>query len=677
MISSKLFIVGVVSAALVSTLLGEAVKSLPTFTVDTTRVLQSDLQVPFAVSQVGAMDIQRASTQLALDESLQTIPGVFVLNPYNFAQDARIAIRGFGARSNFGIRGIRLIVDGIPATTPDGQGNVDGIDLGSAESVEVLRGPASALYGAASGGVIRIETEAGPQNPFLETRLLSGDYGLRQAQLKAGGEVGAFNYLVSATELQYDGYRDQSKTENRVLNTKFRYSFSRDASLTSTINYIDLPRQDDAGGLRRDQVAADRRQARPENIQYAAGESVEQIRFGLRFEQVINDLHSWDLRAYYTGRDFANRLPFESGGQVEFERDFFGAGASHRLETDALKLTTGFDFDYQDDARARFDNLNGARGALTLRQQETIQSLGFFTSGRYDLSETLALSAAFRQDWVDFEVDDFFVSDGDDSGERRFEASSPMLGISWLLGKNSSVFANVSTSFETPTTTELANPAGGGFNPAVDPQEARSAEFGLKGGVLLDTRRLRYEVTAFLIEIDDALVAYEFGGRDFFRNAGESRRRGLEAAVEYDLAENLRMNVSYTWSDFEYEDYTVLGNDFSGSRLPGIPEHFGHLQLNYENPNGFFLRWDTRFVGCFFADDGNTEKVDRYTKSDLRAGFSVDWEGWTFEPFVGVNNVFDTKYDANIRINAFGGRYYEPAPERNLYAGIRLRYSFE
>jgi iron complex outermembrane receptor protein len=658
----------------------EEVYVLPTYTVTATQIEEPELSVPFSVSQIDAGQLQTASTQLSLDESLQTVPGVFVLNPYNFAQDSRIAIRGFGARANFGIRGIRLLVDGIPATTPDGQGSVDGLDLGSAESMQVIRGPASALYGAASGGVILIETERGPETPFMETRWTVGDYGLVQGQLKAGGQVGKLNYLMSATTLDYEGYRANNDTENERINVKFVYELSEASSLSALINLIDFALQNDPGGLTEAEARADPRQARDRNLQYESGESVQQEQFGLIYKRRLNDSHAFELKSYYTHRDFANKLPFLGGGQVAFERDFFGGGALYRFTGDRFKLAAGIDYDLQDDARENYDNLNGILGPLSLQQNERIESLGLFVSSSYVLTDALTLSTALRQDALEFRVDDSFLGDGDDSGERSFTETSPMAGIIWEVAPAFAVFANAATSFETPTSTELANPIGGGFNPNVGPQTATNFELGVKGLGEFASRRLRYELTAFQIDIQDALVPFELlssPGRDFYRNAGESSRRGIEAALQFELVEHLSADLSYTWSDFTYDRFNTPSGDFSGNRLPGIPEHFGNLQINYRNDAGVFLKWNTRFTGSLYADDANAETIEAYSVSDLRFGIERTFGAWTFEPFMGINNIFDQVYNANIRINAFGGRYYEPAPERNLYGGLRVRYAFD
>lgn len=654
---------------------------LPEYPVTATRLNQPELRVPFTVSQIDQEQIQQASLQLSLDEPLQTVPSVFVLNPYNYAQDSRIAIRGFGARANFGIRGIQLFADGIPATTPDGQGSVDAIDLGSAERIQVLRGAASAIYGASSGGVILIETESGPADPFIETRFTAGSDDLLQAQFKTGGQQADLNYLLNGTYLEYDGYRDHSETENGRLNAKFEYALSADSELTALVNFIDIPTQDDPGGLTREEAAADPSQARERNVDFDSGESVEQTTLGLVFAHRFSEPHSIELKSYYVQRDFENRLPFEDGGQVTFERDFWGLGGLYRFREAEFEAVAGFSYDLQMDDRQRYDNLSGDRGDLALDQDEEIQNVGLFVVSSYTLVDAITLSGALRQDFTDYEVDDKFLDDGDDSGDRDFDETTPMAGVIWEFQPDAALYANVARSFETPTSTELANPNGGGFNPDLDPQTATSYEIGLKGSTTwLGERAMRYELVAFHIDIDDSIVPYELAsdpGRDYFRNAGESERDGIEAALQLELLDGLTLDLSYTWSDFEYTEFESDGNDYSGNRLPGIPEHLANLQLNYRHESGLFARWNTRYTGSMQANDANTTTVSESTVSDVRIGLLRTQGAWTFEPYLGINNVFDESYFSNIRINAFGGRYYEPAPERNAYAGIRVRYDFK
>lgn len=652
--------------------------ALEPYTVKATRLESSVFEVPAAVSVIDQSMIQDASAQLSINEALRTVPGVFVLNPYNYAQDSRIAIRGFGARSDFGIRGVRVVVDGIPATLPDGQAGVDGIDLGSAQSIEVIRGPAASIYGPASGGVIRIETEDALSRPFAETRFTAGDYGLFKSQFKAGWADGPWNLLLSSSYLDYEGYRENSQTRNTALNAKLRYTFENGAELTTVVNAIDYPVQDDPGGLTAEEIKENPRQARDRNVQFDGGESVRQEKLGFAWRTPLAEGHELRVHGFAVERDFANKLPFEKGGQVSFERLYLGGGASYSYTGPAFRLVAGVDLGHQDDARKNYDNLNGRRGPLDIDQDEQVQNFGSYLTGDLALPGEVTLSAALRYDEVRFDVDDHFLGDGsDDSGELTFRETSPTAGIRWQPQPGISFYGNVATSFETPTTTEFDNPSGGGFNQSLEAQTALSFEAGMKGELADWPMRPVFDVAVFTIEVDDALFPFEledFPDREFFRNAGSSRKNGVEAAVSVFPNERLSATFSYTYSDFHYKSFETPGGDFDGNRLPGVPEHFGNIRIDYRHPSGFSLIWNTRLVGALQADDANSTEIGGYGFSDLRFNWERELGDWTLETFAGVNNVFDKAYSANIRINAFGGRFYEPAPDRNVYGGLRLRY---
>lgn len=657
----------------------DATLTLAPYTVKATRLESTTFEVPAAISVIDQRTIQGATAQLSINEALRTVPGVFVLNPYNYAQDSRIAIRGFGARSDFGIRGVRLVVDGVPATLPDGQAGVDGIDLGSTQSIEVIRGPAASIYGPASGGVIRIETEDAPELPFAEVRVTAGDYGLFKSQFKSGWSEGPWNVLLSSAYLDYEGYRANSRTRNAALNGKIRYRWEDGSELTTIVNAIDYPVQDDPGGLTEAEAKANPRQARALNLQYDGGESVRQDKLGFAYTRPLADGHELRGHGFAVQREFANRLPFRNGGQVSFERLYFGGGASYAYNGEPLRVVAGVEMGHQDDARKNYDNLDGIRGPLDLDQDERVLNFGSYVTGELALPGDVTLSAALRYDEVRFEVDDHFLADGDDSGELIFREMSPTAGLRWKVAPELTLYGNVATSFETPTTTEFDNPSGGGFNNALGVQQALSFELGAKGRLTALPGRPTFDLALFTIEVEDALVPYElaaFPGREFYRNAGSIRKNGFEGAIRISPSERLSATLSYTYSDFEYKRFASPGGDFGGNRLPGVPEHFGNLRIDYRHPSGFSLTWNTRVVGALQADDANTTKVSGYSFSDLRLSWERELGNWTVEAFSGINNFFDKAYSANIRINAFGGRYYEPAPDRNMYAGLRLRYWF-
>jgi iron complex outermembrane receptor protein len=657
-----------------------------------TRIPTDIIDLPFAAGRVGREEIQLARQQLGLDEALATIPGLFFQNRYNFAQDLRIAIRGFGARSNFGIRGIRLFADDIPLTLPDGQGSVDAIDLGSAERIEVIRGPFSAVYGAASGGVIIIHTEDGPEIPFVSGRLNLGSYGYRQVQAKAGGESGPWNWLANVSATRLDGYRDHSEYRSDLLNSKFRYQFNDGSRLTLLINAVDQPEAQDPGGLNTREVAEDRRQAAPRNLLYNAGESLDQQTLGLTWHKDVNENQVLMLRTYHVSRDFNNRLPFDvnsngQGGSVDLDRKFSGLGGNYRWTSDlggdpggdpggrTNQLVLGIEYDAQRDLRKRFANNQGTLGDLTTNQDEDVTTSAVYVEDAWDITPNLALTLGARYDDVDYEVTD--RTGGGGSGQADFTQFSPMAGLLWSIRPDMNLYGNISRAFDPPTTTELANPEGAtGFNQDLDPQTATNYELGMKG---LLVARARYELALFHIDVKDAIVPFELAGsgQSFFENAGRSTHRGLEAALSMELLPGLTGSATYTWSDFTFDEFRgVDGEVFDGNRIPGIPEHLFNIDLAWSHSSGFYAGWDLLYAGSFYADNANQVETEDYLVSNLRAGYRRAGEHWEVSPFVGINNLFDEKYIGNVRLNASFGRYYEPAPERNVYAGILIRYGF-
>ena len=639
--------------------------------VSATRLETTVRDAARSVSVVDKERIQNGTQQLGLDEALAGVPGLYMQNRYNFAQDLRISLRGFGARSGFGVRGVKIVVDGIPETLPDGQAQVDSIDLGSAQRIEVLRGPASSLYGNASGGVIAIESELGEGPAFVEGRVGGGELGYSSVGFKTGGKLGAADYLLNLSHLEFDGWREHSEARGSVLNAKVGVPLNDD-SLTFAFSMSDQPLSNDPGGINAAQVAAAPRTARDLNLQYDAGEALDQQRFGVVYERE-RDAGTLTLRNYYTWREFAGKLPFNGGGIVEFDRFVYGLGAQYRLGESlpaAWDLAFGVDFDRQDDDRRRFNNENGVYGDLDLEQQEQVASSAVYAQAQYLINERWALSAGLRYDEVRFDVNDRFLSDGNDSGDLTFDQLSPSLGLNFKLGQHT-IFANWSSAFETPTTTELANPdASGGFNPALKPQQAKNVEIGFKTG----TEQLFFEIAAFLIDLEDELVPFElpaFPGRTFFVNAGRSDRSGIETAVSWEHDSGFSVDASYTWSDFTYDVFIdENGNDFAGRQLPGLPEHFAYLGLSYRSAQGTTATFETNYSGDLFANNANSAQVDAYAVSNLRVYHEFTTGRWRVRPHIGINNLLNERYNSNIRINAFGGRYFEPAPERNIYAGV-------
>ena len=651
--------------------------------VTATLIERSLDNVPAAVTVVGQDDIQLGRQQLALDEALSRVPGLFMQNRYNFAQDLRVSIRGFGARAQFGIRGIKVLVDGIPETLPDGQGSVDSIDLGASSQIEVIRGPSSSLYGNASGGVISVISERGSAEPFAQLRVSAGDYGFQRTQFKTGGDTERLNYLVSLTDSELDGYRAQSAAENTQFTGRFDLDLGKSRDLLTVVNYTDQPVSDDAGGVTAALAASNPKAAWPANVQFDAGEALEQTRLGFVYSTPAGERGTISARNYYAWRDFGNLLPVQAGGIVDLDREFIGGGVNYSYDGFWLdrpnRFIAGVDFDDQDDDRRRYANLNGVQGALSFDQNEHVTSQGIFLQNELSVSQRVQVSFGVRFDQVDFEVTDHYFADGfDDSGSKQFEDTSPMAGLVIDLTERLNLYATYSTAFETPTTTELNKPdTSGGFNLDLEPQVATNLEIGLRGSV---SANQRYEIALFTIEVEDELIPFEVPGspgRNFFENAGKSKRDGLEFSWIANPTDRWQTTVSYTYSDFEFTEFVDATNtDFSGKTIPGTSENVLFGEVSYTTPRGWFAAFDAIYIDEQFANNANTVIVDSYTLANLRLGFDADLGDFTLSPFIGVNNVFEETYTSNVRLNAFGGRYYEPGPDRNGYAGVTLNWKF-
>lgn len=651
---------------------------LPTVEVSAPRLAREIYATPAAVSTIEQDAIAQGQQRVRLDESLNRVPGVFLQNRDNFAQGQRISIRGFGARAPFGVRGITVMVDGIPYTLPDGQAQLDAIDLDSAERIEVIRGPSSVLYGNAAGGVIDITTADGRDNPGTRLRMGAGSDGYQKVALQNGGVQGDWSHHISLTGLNVDGYREQSSTEKYLLNAKLRRELGSDRALTAIINLLDNPRSEDPGALNAREVAEGRDQAAPNSLALDAGQTVDQQLIGLQYEDLSAGEGELYLKGFIAQRDFEQQLPFVGSSRLGYQRDYMGASAEYHHEVTLgnlpLNYIVGVDAVRQKDDRFRNDvNPQGAVGEPLADETQTATSTGVFAQGDLALSELLTLSLGTRFDRVDLDVDDDFAADGDQSGQRTFNEWSGSAGLSYRYRPQHQAYINTGTAFETPTFSEFANPAGGGFNPSVEPQKAWNREVGLRG--YIEPLALDYDVALFSVRVRDELVPYDEGGRTFYQNAGDTKRDGVELALGWQLADQWRLDSALTLARYEFDEFATPSERFDGNRIPGLPEQTWVNQLTWENLDERFATLETEYVGDLVADNANETSVDSYWLVNLRVG-----DGWQLSQqtrlsaYVGLRNLLDEEHYSNVRLNGTFGRFYEPAPGRSVYGGVELSF---
>jgi iron complex outermembrane receptor protein len=659
-----------------------AVVRLDTLHVPVTRSSVSTARVPVSVSLIGRERIQDARATIGLDEALAGVPGLIVDNRQNFSLGSRIVIRGLGARAAFGVRGVRMLVDGIPLTMPDGQTNLNNVDLGSAGAIHVLRGPASALFGNAAGGVIAVETEPAPGARSAEVRVTAGDQGrssltrMWKAQAKVAETVGAFDYLASVSRMHADGYRDHARARQTLLNARAGYSASAATRVTLVVNVADMPVADSPGTLPIDSARSTPHMAWAGNVATGSGESMRQGQIGLRLQHA-GRVSRTDVSAYVLRRTLENPLPF--GVVIDLGRTASGIRALHERGFGAVAVIAGTDVEAQRDDRLEFDNVRGAPSGEPRRDQEDrVASIGPFAQARIDLGRA-GLTLGARYDAVRFETIDRRDVVPDESGERTLHAPSVMAGLTFALPP-ATLFANVATAFQTPTTTELLNapPAPGepccpgGFNTDLEPQRMLSTEVGVRGSI---AERWSFEAAAYLMHVRDALVQFqvaEAAGRDFFRNAGRTRNRGIELATSAAITRTVTLSGAYTLTDVRFRDDGSDDDAFEGNRVPGITPHRVFAAATW-SPGATTITAELQHNAAQYADDANTAENPAYTLLDARAQTALAIGTVELAPFVALNNLFDTNYFGSLTVNAFGGRYYEPAPGFNVVIGASVR----
>ena len=635
--------------------------------VEATKLETDRFVVPASISVINLIPLQGMQQQLSLQEYLSAVPGVFSLNANNYAQDLRLSIRGFGSRAAFGIRGVKIIVDGIPETTPDGQGQVDNLPLGLLSRLEVLRGSSASLYGNAAGGVVYLNTLDSLQGESVQLRTTLGSYAYQNYQLIGNVKGEKTTAVFALNRTVTDGFRVFSGLSQRILNTKIKHQINPNSSLTFQLNYTDSPRAEDAGGLTLEESETDFRQARQRNVDFDTYEQIEQFKTGLRWQQQWNSQWSMDSYGFYSFRDFYGKLPFENGGIVDLFRNYYGVGSRLTFQETKQKHShqwqLGFDTSSQRDQRDRYQNLAGKQGEQEFSQLEQFGNIGIFLLDHIQWQKVL-LSTGLRLDIQNL---------GADTVEeiQKYTVFNPSLGLSYALADQHRVYANFSTSFETPTLSELsANPNGGeGLNLDLMPSKAINYELGWKNR----TSSGYLEATTFYIESSNEILPYEleaFPGRAFYRNAGATSRFGLELAGSYQW-NKWAVQASMTQAQYRLEGLDTA-NEFEGKKIPGIPSSKFFLQVNFHTLSDWQWVMTGEHIGTYFANNSNSVEIQEFQKLRFQGQKSIETNWGSLDFFGGINNLLNITYYDNIRLNAFGGRFYEPAPGRNFYFGLSL-----
>ncbi len=648
---------------------------LPEVTVEALRSTETEASAPFSVSiHQRSVDEIALQAPVFLRDTFRDLPGVWMNDRGHFALGERLVVRGMGWRSPFGVRGVQVLLDGIPLTLPDGQAFLDIADPLFIRQAELVRGPSSLFWGNGSGGVLFLNSLPTSDSPSAQVRAGMGSYGLRQVS----GEVvlgrpneGLGQWRVSASNMRQDGYRDNSEGRftRGLLSGRLALSSQTQLQIVGAFVHQDAQHP---GALTRSEKKTDPTQADSLFANFGAdgaGKKSTQAQLGL---SVTHDFESVSLDGTLYGgfRDLENPLPFVVIG---FDRLYGGGRTSVQGTAGSIEWNVGADAGFQRDDRVNFKTDFGAlepTDEVELDQLETVVSGSVFGYGRLSLTDRLDLTLGVRGDLVDFQLEDRYLDDGvDDTGSRTFSAASPGVGLAYDTGA-ALFFANYSTAFETPTTTELVNRPNeaGGFNETLDPQRTRGAEIGVRG--LWGNANLEYDVTLYGLHVSDRLVQFQFDDPDsdraYFRNLGDNVLRGFEVALDWRPRPWIRGTLTYTGNRSIFAD-----GDLKNNRVPGVPEQrlFGRLTSSVDP---VWLRASVDQVSNYYVDNANSAVSEGYTLVDLRVGLQgLGLDAVTVRPYAEVSNLFDTQYNGSVSINA-GDNFYEPGPGRAYKAGLTV-----
>ena len=641
-------------------------QALPELTVEAVRGTANAASAPYALAvETNSPDALPRSV-LSMERVLRSLPGAWINDRGHFALGERISVRGMGARAPFGVRGMQVVLDGIPLTMPDGQTVLDVVESSVLRRTELLRSPASLFWGNGSGAVLFLSSAAAPEGARSVSRLraqaLAGSFGQRRILVDGLLPFGPHSVQFYASNHTQDGYRAYSFGVRRRAGASARFR-TGSSSHIRVMAALALQDTEHPGSLTREQFETDPSMARPAFVEARAGKESLHAQAGAAFEREAR-LGTLRLTGYGVRRQLDNPLTF---AYIDLDRTAGGMRAALRRDRGRIRWGVGADGALQHDIRKNFNNARGLPGdEIGLDQVEDVASAGAFAYGGFQPVQNVQVLAGLRYGTVRVEMDDHLFTNGDQSGNRLFSAWSPMLGVSWR-GSGWLLFANYGTAFETPTTTELVNRPDmtGGFNPSLDPQIARGVEVGMRGAL---GAHLFVDAAVFSMNVDGRLISFENElGRDFFRNAGKNTHRGIEGAVQWIPHPRWEAAFVAAVSRFVFREA-----DLNGNLLPGVPEQrfFGRVRTDQRS---FRVIVEAEAVSEYFTDDANTAVNDGYVVFDASLGHEGFAAGSVrIAPFVEVRNMLNVRYSGSVSINAFGGRYYEPAPGRAFLAGLQL-----
>ncbi|MBB1162570.1 TonB-dependent receptor family protein [Aquariibacter albus] len=676
---------------------------------------QRAFDTPYSVDIVDADTLAKGGLLVNLSETLARVPGLTVANRSNYAQDLQINSRGFGARSSFGVRGIRLYTDGIPASMPDGSGQVSHFDLAGAQRIEVLRGPFSALYGNSSGGVISLFS-APVRERYLQLDGDVGDDGTRQVRATLQTPLSdtpgrGFDLRASVSKFETDGFRPQSQAERTLANVRLGWTGAQD-TVAVQLNHIDQP-ADDPLGLTRAAFDADPYQtatvALPQDAPGQAGrfntrKTVKQTQIGAswrhRFE-AAGPLQESAVTAY-TGtrevRQFQSIPPATQaaatspGGVIDFERDYFGLDARLAFRWTLAgerraSLVVGAAHESAEDDRRGFRNFIGTGatqqlGVLgELRRDETnrVTTTDVYAQGELELSARWSATFGLRSGEVKFRSRDRYIvpGNGDDSGSTSDRYTNPVAALQFRATPTLNLYLSAGQGFESPTLNELAyRSSGSGFNSELKAQESTQVELGAKWRPA--GTGLSVDAALFSAKTENEIgVLSNTGGRSVFQNVGDTTRRGAEVAAAWQISRALRSTLALTWLHATYDD--SVGSVVAGNRIAGTSPRSAFAELAWRPlaSERTELATEVLFRDKVAVNDANSDFAGAWSTVAVRAQHIIPLAGRSrVELLARVDNLFGREYAGSVIVNEGNSRFFEPGAPRTWLLSAKWRHAF-
>jgi iron complex outermembrane recepter protein len=699
---------GVVQAAAAQSGDAASPRELPPITISVTRTDAKNFETPASVDVVGRSQIEDAKAQVNISEVLGTVPGLVANNRGNYAQDLQISSRGFGARTAFGVRGIRIYVDGVPGNSPDGQGQVSHIDLGSAKQIEVLRGPFSSIYGNSSGGVINVTSQEGGPDNVSTTSVQAGSASTYKiAQKISGASNPVLNYVLDVSRFKTDGWREQSAAQKDNVNARLGLKPGADTQAVLVLNHVHLPDAQDAQGVTAAGLATPDKVV-PAVLTFNTRKSTEQTQLGMDVQHRVNAEHSVKLASYLGQRSIAQfqsiataaqTAATSAGGVVDLGRDYHGFEGrwtfKRNLDNGPLLVHVGLTEDRLKEQRKGFENFIGTtlgvQGKLRRDEDNNLKSSDQYVQAQWWPAASLSLHAGMRRSRIGLDSQDKYIATGNpnDSGNVAYSGTTPMLGLLYNLSDSVNLYASWGKGFDAPTLNEIAyNPVAtqSGLNLTLKPSRSQQFELGSKFQL---SAQSNLQAAVFQAKTSDEIVVLSnSGGRSRFQNAGGTQRDGLELAYNNQFAKGWNTQWAYTYLRAAYSDAfktCVLTTCTTatqvtvqaGNLMPGIAKQTLFADMAWTSDDGGVqagVEW--RASGKVAVNDQNTEFAAGYGTVAARVSFAQKSGAWTFREFLRVDNLADKAYVSSVIVNQAASQYYEPAAGRSWLLGVVGSYKF-